>query len=126
MENVSALAGAILAFCGLVVAATVSGAVAMYVMAGYERIAGRGYMRRLQQYVVPVICGLLITTALSMTLAAVAIGGRAGVGSTPMAWAMVVLVGAMLAIHARIELPDVVFILVSGALSVAVLGSLAG
>lgn len=61
-----------------------------------------------------------------MTLAAVAIGGRAGVGSTPMAWAMVVLVGAMLAIHARIELPDVVFILVSGALSVAVLGSLAG
>lgn len=125
LENVSALAGAVLAACGLVVAATVSGAVAMYVMAGYEKIAGRGHMRRLQQYVVPVICGLLVTTALSMTLAAVAIGGRAGVDPTPMAWAMAVLVGAMIAIHARVKAPDVAFILLAGAFSVAVLGLLA-
>ncbi len=124
LDNVSVLAGVVLAACGLVVAATVSGAVAMFVMAGYEKVAGRGYMRRLQLYVVPVICGLLITTALSMTLAAVAIGGRAGVGPTPMAWAMAALVGVMLVIRPRVRVPDVVFILLSGALSVVVLGVL--
>lgn len=126
LENVSPAAGVVLALCGLVVAATVSGAVAMVVMAGYERIAGRGYMRRLQAYVVPVICGLLITTAFSMTLAAVAIGGRADVGPTPMVWGMAVLVALLLAVHARVKVPDVVFILLAGALTVVVLGFVAG
>lgn len=120
--EVSVLAGVVLAASGLVVAATVSGAVAMFVMGGYEKVAGRGYMRRLQTYIVPVICGLLITTALSMTLAAVAIGGRAGVAATPMVWAMAALVGVMVAVHARVNLPDVVFILAGGAISVAALG----
>lgn len=124
LENVSVAVALVLATCGLVVAATVSGAVAMVVMGGYERVAGRGYMRRLQQYVVPVICGLLITTALSMTLAAVAIGGRAGVEPTPMAWAMVALVGALLAVHPRVRLPDVAWIGAAGALTLVVLGFL--
>lgn len=126
LANVSVLAGVVLAACGLVVAATVSGAVAMVVMGGYERIAGQGYMRRLQRWVVPVICGLLVTTALSMTLAAVAIGGRAGVPPSVMAWAMAVLLGLLLALHARVRLPDVAWILAAGGVSLAVLGVVGG
>ena len=57
---------------------------------------------------------------------AVAIGGRADVGPTPMVWGMAVLVALLLAAHARVKVPDVVFILLAGALTVVVLGFVAG
>lgn len=122
MANVSLPAAVVLALGGLVVAAGVSGAVAMVVTGGQERIAGAGYIRRLQRWVVPVICGLLVTTAFSMTLAAVAVGGRAGIAPTPMAWVFTVLVAALLWLHPRVRLPDVVWIAAVGALTLAGLG----
>lgn len=118
--DVSVFAAVVLASCGLVIAGTVSGAVAMFVMAGYHGLAGRGLMLRLQQYVVPVICGLLVTTAFSMALTAVTIGGRAGVPPTLMAWGVVALVGALVALHRRV--PDVLVILLGGTLTVVALG----
>lgn len=110
-----------LALCALVQGVAVSNLIAMLVFAGYERYADAPILRDLALYILPVIGGMLVTTAANMTVTATGFGGLAGVPALPMVWAIVVLAFAIWWAQRRLRIHDVVIILLAGALTLAAL-----
>lgn len=124
VENYGYVAAAVLAACALVQGVGVSNVFAMLVFAGYERYANAPILRDLAVYILPVIGGMLITTALDMSHTAAVLGAQAGPPVTAMAWAFVALVAVSWWIVRRFRIMDLWIILGAGVLTLGVLGAI--
>ncbi|GAA3853697.1 chromate transporter [Tessaracoccus defluvii] len=103
------------------VAVTSCSAVAVGLYAGYERLRDSLVIRNVAAYIMPVICGLLASTAVSMLAAGVTIGAKVGVSALPvlLSSGLGVAVAALAARHTKA--PGVLVLVV---LAVASLGAL--
>lgn len=113
-----AIALAALAFL-LTIAACSS--LAMLVMAGYDKASRSSFVRNLGTHILPVICGLLISTSLSMVLANVDIGRASGVSPALMAWASILSVAGLWWLHHRHQLHDLALLGLGGGVSLLAL-----
>lgn len=96
-------------------------AVAMLVMAGYDKASRSAFVQNLGMHILPVICGLLITTSLSMVLANADIGLSAGASPALVAWASLGGVAVLWWLHHRFRLHDLVLLGLGGGVSLAAL-----
>ncbi len=83
-------------------------------------------MVNLGRFILPVICGLLLTTSVSMLLANAEIAERGGVAPSPVAWASLIGVGVMWWAQHRFRLHDLALLAGAGLTSLVVLLAVAG
>lgn len=108
---------------GLAFLLTVSAcsAVATLVMAGYDKASRSSFVRNLGIHILPVICGLLLTTSLSMVLANVEIGTGVGIAAPLTAWASLAGVALLWWLHHRFQLHDLILLALGGGTSLLAL-----
>lgn len=116
-----AVAGAVLAF---VLSVAACSALAVLVMAGYDKASKSAFVRNLGIHILPVICGLLITTSLSMVLANVEIGLSAGVSPVLVSWATLAGIAVLWWLHHRFRLHDLILLGLGGGVSLLALSLL--
>lgn len=118
--------GVVFALCAFAMSIGACCAVAILVISAWTKVARSRFMLNLGRYILPVICGLLLTTSVSMVLASAEIAERGGVPGGPVAWASLVVVGVMWWAQHRFRLHDLFLLGVAGATSLAVLLGVAG
>lgn len=101
----------------LVVSVASCSAVAVAIMDFYAKHSRSLFLLRLDRFILPVICGLLLTTSLSMINSMVEIGGIAEVSAATVSWVGVAGVGLLWWLRARFNLPDLVLLVGGGAAS---------
>lgn len=95
-------------------------AVAMVVLGAYEWLRDNAVFVAISTYVLPVICGLLITTSVTMLEVSSQIAADGGLSRTGVLWASVVAIAVMYVLHRRHLVKDLVMLFAAGA--VAALG----
>ena len=90
-------------------------AVVMAVITGWTKVAHSPFMINLGRYILPVICGLLLTTSVSMINANVHIGQTAGVPAPAIAWGTIAAVAVMWFVHWRFHIHDLILLAAAGA-----------
>jgi chromate transporter len=113
----SAMAWLAAAVTALIATATCS-CLAMAVHGAYSRIGTSPLARNVHRFILPVICGLLVTTAVSMLEADIEAARQVAPGPVVLVGA-VVLTLANWAAHRRMHIPDLALIAASGALTLA-------
>jgi chromate transporter len=103
------------------VAITACTAIAVVVMGAYHRAESSPVVRDIGRYILPVICGLLITTSVSMLNASADVSARVGAPIPLVLWASLVGIAVVTWLRHRRTLPDVVLLLACGALSLGAL-----
>ena len=113
-----------LAVAALAFAAAISAcaAVALFVMAFFDRIKESRFARALSLWILPVICGLLCTTSCSLWLGCVEIGADAGLPVPVVAWLVPIGVLLLGVVQRRFRLNDLALLLLAGATSTLLLG----
>lgn len=109
---------------GLLALALVIGAcaaVATLFLAGYDKTSGSTFIARLGTWILPVICGLLITTGFGMLEAGVAVTAGTGVPDAVMVAAIVGAAALLGWLSSRLGWDDIVLILLAAVTSVALL-----
>lgn len=109
--------GLLFALATFLLSVAACSAIAMLIMGGYGKVSNSAFVRRLGAYVLPVICGLLITTCLSMLRANMAIARNADVNAPAVGWATIVGAMGLWLLDRRFHLHDVLLLLVAGGLS---------
>lgn len=109
--------GLLFALATFLLSVAACSAIAMLIMGGYGKVSNSAFVRRLGAYVLPVICGLLITTCLSMLRANMAIARNADVNAPAVGWATIVGAMGLWRLDRRFHLHDVLLLLVAGGLS---------
>lgn len=117
--------GWILAASAFVVAVASCSAVAGGVLAGYDRARNSLIIRNISTYILPVICGLLASTAVSMLHSNARIGGEAAVAPVLIILASIAAAVSVPFIHRLVHVPDILIILLFGSLSWLILSSIA-
>lgn len=121
LQQGSGAMGVLMAVLVFVLTVATCSALAMLVMAGYDKASKSIFVRNLGLHILPVICGLLATTSVSMVLANVEIGRNAGMVPPAVAWASLGGVGLLWWLHRRFTLHDLVLLGLGGATSLTVL-----
>lgn len=114
----------ILAVAAFIQGVAVSNLAAMLVFAGYERAAGTSVLRDISIFILPVICGMLVTTAIDMVITAARMGAQAGPSMAVRSWIVIAGVGVMWALHRKTRVPDLVLLAVGGAVSLGLLAAI--
>lgn len=109
--------GLLFALATFLLSVAACSAIAMLIMGGYGKVSNSAFVRRLGAYVLPVICGLLITTCLSMLRANMAIARNADVNAPAVGWATIVGAMGLWLLDRHFHLHDVLLLLVAGGLS---------
>lgn len=99
-------------------------ALAIAVLAVYDRARNSLLIQNISTFILPVICGLLASTAMSMLTSNVRIATEASLGAWAAVVATILLAAAVPLIHKLWKAPDVLLITLFGALSMLVLLSL--
>ena len=123
LEAGSMLAGIVFAVAAFLITVGSCSAIALLLLAGYDRARDSVFVRNISAYILPVICGLLASTSVSLLHASAGIAEDAGV---PPLWAIlgsVVLAALVPAIHKLVRVPDIVLIVIFGALSLIALSA---
>lgn len=113
--------GVVFAVAAFVVSVAASCTPALALLAGHEKVAGSVFVRRLGSYILPVICGLLVTTSFSMVRASMEIAHRAQVSGAAVGWASLAAVALLWLAQRRWRLPDLVLLAGAGVCSVTLL-----
>lgn len=92
--------------------------VALLVLNFYEALRHSVFVMSLKRYILPVICGTLVTTSLSMLHAAMKITGSYALSPAATLAIMLVGVGATLWTHIRFKIPDIILLISWTAVSV--------
>ncbi|MDO5494799.1 MAG: chromate transporter [bacterium] len=121
VENYGLVAAVVLALAALIQGVAVSNISAMLVFAGYERYSDAPMLKDIAVYILPVIGGMLVTTAANMTVTSARFGELAGVPAWAMVWAFAALACVIAWASRRFRLHDVLVILIAGALTLGVL-----
>lgn len=98
-----------------------SSAVALGVLAGYERASHSTFIQNIGRYILPVICGLLLSTSASMLISNAQIGTRAGLPATAVIAASLALVATISWLHHHWRVPDLILLSGAGALTLIAL-----
>lgn len=118
--------GVLFAVCSFAMAVGACCAVAVAVITAWTKVARSVFMVNLGRFILPVICGLLLTTSVSMVLANAEIAVRGGVAPAPVAWASLLAVGVMWWVQRRFRVPDLVLLAAAGVTSLVVLLAVTG
>ncbi len=98
-----------------------SAAVALGILAGYERASHSVFIQNIGHYILPVICGLLMSTSVSMLISNAEIGMAAGLPAAAVIIASLALTATVWLLHHHWRVPDVVLLAGAGALSLTAL-----
>lgn len=93
----------------------------IFTISAWSKVSHSRFVFNLGRFILPVICGLLLSTATSMILANVEIGHRADVPASAMAWGTIAAVAVLHLLQHRTRLPDVGLVILAGATSLALL-----
>lgn len=110
-----------LATLSFVCCVALGAAVALLFMAGYDKASQSVFVRNLSIYILPVICGLLLTTSMGMILANIEIGGHADVPVTAMAWGSLAGILVLWALQRYTKLSDLPVLAIGGLCSLIIL-----
>ena len=124
VEAGSVIAGVVFAIAAFLITVGGSASVALLLLAGYDRARNSLFVRNISAFILPVICGLLAATSLSLLHASAGIAEGAGVPAVAAIVGSVALAALVPLIHRLGRVPDLVLIVVFGALSLAVLSLL--
>ncbi|RRD45947.1 hypothetical protein EII42_09465 [Tessaracoccus sp. OH4464_COT-324] len=113
--------GVLLAGLAFLLSIAACSAVALLFMAGYDKASRSAFVRNLGQVILPVICGLLISTMLSMLNASMEIAERAAVSPATVGWVSLAGVAALWVVHRSGRLPDLVLLAIAGGVSLGAL-----
>lgn len=100
-----------------VVAVSVSTVVALVVMTAFERVPDSPIIRNIIRFILPVICGLLITTSFAMLNVAVEVADSAGAPPAGAAWLSLGAIPAVVWLRHKNLVHDLVLIAVCGVLT---------
>ena len=114
--------GLILAAAAATVAAGACCALALLVLNFYESLKHSVFVLSLKRYILPVICGTLISTSLSMLYESMKISGAYGCRPAPTLLVMALCVGATFWIHSRFKIHDILLLLGWTGLSLLFMG----
>ncbi|GAA4045525.1 hypothetical protein GCM10022282_02270 [Agromyces indicus] len=114
-------AGLPAAIAAFLVAVGSCSAIAVAVLAGYDRARNSLLVRNVSTYIMPVICGLLASTSVAMLQSNVRIAEEAGAPAGVTVLASIALAALVPLVRIRLKVPDIVFIVVFGTLSLAIL-----
>lgn len=98
-----------------------SSAVALGVLAGYERASHSVLIQNIGHYILPVICGLLISTSISMLISNAEIGTEAQLPATVVIAGSLALAATIWWLQHRWRVPDLMLLGGAGALSLIAL-----
>lgn len=96
-------------------------ALMMPVLGTYERLRHNPIIINIGNYILPVICGLLVSVSATMLLVSAEVGRSAGASPTVLLWLMLAAIAGMAVLHLRKLVPDLLMLFVGGAVSLAVL-----
>lgn len=120
----SVLLGIVLALLALLVSVGACCALALALLAGYNKARHSTFVRNIATFILPVICGLLASTSAAMLHSDVRIAEAAGTSAwTALLGSLILAVGSWGARH-LLNAPDVALIAASGTLTLATLSTL--
>lgn len=96
-------------------------ALMMPVLGTYERLRHNPIVINIGNYILPVICGLLVSVSATMLLVSAEVGRAAGASPTILLWVVVAAIAGMAVLHLRRLVPDLLMLLVGGAASLTTL-----
>ena len=110
---------------GLVVAVTATAIGALALSVCFEALRDSRRLRMIIEYVMPIVCGILITTAISMLIQASSVLIGVGANAFLSIAIVIAIVAAMMFLRSRFRINDMLLLLLSGAGTVTVLGIIA-
>lgn len=113
--------GFVFALAAFVMAIGACCAVVIGVVTAWTKVAQSAFMVNLGRFILPVICGLLLSTSVSMIIANAEIAERAHVAAAPVAWGTLAAVGVLWALRHRARIHDLLLLAGAGAASLIVL-----
>lgn len=96
-------------------------AVALPVLAAYERLKDHPVVANIGHFILPVICGLLVSVCATMFHVSADVGETAGVPALLLVGVMVAAIVVMTWLYLRTRTPDLLMLLLAGGASLAVL-----
>lgn len=96
-------------------------AVALPVLGTYERMKNHPIVVNIGHYILPVICGLLISVCATMFHVSADVGETAGVPALPLLGSMLAAIVLMTWLHLRTRVPDLLILIAAGAFSLTML-----
>jgi chromate transporter len=121
LNTAGPLLGLILAVAAYLVSIGACCAVALGVLAGYDKARHSLFVRNIASFILPVICGLLASTSVAMLHSNARIGGDAGLAGGVAVVGSVMLAVGVAVLHRFVKVPDIIVIAACGAFSLAVL-----
>lgn len=110
-----------LAAVGAVVAISACCVIAMPVLGAYSAFSKNGIVVNISRYILPVICGLLISVSATMLGVAADVGVGAGIDPFVLILVLIAAIASMTLLHLRNLVSDLLMLLVAGGVSLAVL-----
>lgn len=101
-------------------------AVALAVLAAYDKTRQSLFARNLTNFILPVICGLLASTSISMMQSNIVIAGDAGIPGAVSSVSTLALAGAVALVHRFLNVPDILVIAACSLLSLGALMVIVG
>lgn len=95
--------------------------VAVLLSSVYDSVKDSLYIKNLQRYILPIICGMLLSTSGSLLRESLKITGEKGIGKLLSLAAMLIAVVILYVLHKKYKTPDIVFLSGCAVLSFIVL-----
>lgn len=118
-ERFSSAAGWLIAATSAALATGACCTLALAVLQMYEAVEHSAFITNLKRYILPVICGMLLSTSCSMLYEASKITSSKGIPALPVLAVMALWVGALRWLHKRFHIHDLILLLGSAAVSLA-------
>ncbi len=94
--------------------------IAIFALSAYESIGQSAFVQGLKRYILPVICGMLLSTSFAMLSEAMEITTETGILPLVSFVAMLMGVGGLHLLHRKFRIPDIVTLIGMAGLSVAI------
>jgi chromate transporter len=121
VEAGSVITGTVFAIAAFLITVGGSSSLALLLLAGYDRARNSLFVRNISTFILPVICGLLAATSLSLLRASAGIADNAGVPAAAAIVASLALAMLVPLVHRVGRVPDIALIIAFGALSLTFL-----
>ena len=121
VEAGSVITGTVFAIAAFLITVGGSSSLALLLLAGYDRARNSLFVRNISTFILPVICGLLAATSLSLLHASAGIADNAGVPAAAAIAGSLALAMLVPLVHRVGRVPDIALIIAFGALSLTFL-----
>jgi chromate transporter len=121
VEAGSVITGTVFAIAAFLITVGGSSSLALLLLAGYDRARNSLFVRNISTFILPVICGLLAATSLSLLHASAGIADNAGVPAAIAIVGSLALAMFVPLVHRVGRVPDIALIIAFGALSLTFL-----